>query len=163
MYKIEIPNHIIKASIDLALSKPIGSRGDFFHEVRSAFKKQMEDIFESNGLSVNPKGTLGHTNYLKHGTSVKWKPIVKCAGWNNDIEKELDLEFCSKYGHGNYSLSAINYIDRASASLPSLSSLSGTFSIGNILLLVENKDCDLDITLDDGVYSTGYAYHISKT
>ncbi|NJM11811.1 MAG: hypothetical protein HC889_07920 [Synechococcaceae cyanobacterium SM1_2_3] len=162
MYKIEIPTHIVESSIDLALSRPIGSRGDFFHEMRSAFKKHMEAIFELNGLSVNPKGTLGYTNYLKFGTSVRWNPIIKHTGWNNDIHQELDLEFCSRYGHDDYSLSAINYIDRTPASLPALSSLSDTFSIGNILLLVENKDFELEITLGDGVYSTGYAYHISK-
>ena len=162
MYKIEIPNHIVESSIDLALSRPVGSRGHFFHEIRSAFKQHMEEIFESNGLSVNPKGTLSYTNYLKHGTSVRWNPIIKHTGWNNDNQKELDLEFCARYGHDDYSLSAINYIDRTPASLPSLSSLSDTFSIGNILLLTENKDCELEITMDDGIYSTGYAYHISK-
>lgn len=162
MYKIEIPNHIVESSIDLALSRPSGSRGDFFHEIRSAFKKHMEQIFESNGLSVNPKGTLSYTNYLKNGKFVRWNPIIKHTGWNKDIQQELDLEFCSRYGHDDYSLSAVNYIDRTPASLPALSSLSNTFSIGNILLLVENKDCELEIALGDGVYSTGYAYHISK-
>jgi len=63
MYKIEIPTDIVESSIDLALSRPIESRGDFFHEIRAAFKKRMEEIFESNGLSVNAKGTLSYTNY----------------------------------------------------------------------------------------------------
>ena len=101
-------------------------------------------------------------SYLKQGVHRRWKPITKYTGWNNNIKKELDFDFCSKYGHDDYSLTAINYIDRTPASLPALSSLSGVFSIGNILLLVENKDCELEITLGDGIYSTGYTYHISK-
>ena len=52
--------------------------------------------------------------------------------------------------------------DGRPASLPALSSLSNVFSIGNILLLVKNQDCKLEITLGDGICSTGYAYHISK-
>lgn len=162
MYKIEIPTNIVENSIDLALSKPIELRGNFFHEIRAAFKKYLETIFESNGLQVNSNGTLGYTNYLKQGVQVWWNPIIKKTGWNNDIRQELDLEFCSRYGHDDYSLLAINYIDRTPASLPALSSLSDIFSIGNILLLVENKDCELEITLGDGIYSTGYSYHISK-
>lgn len=162
MYKIEIPTCIVENSVDLALSRASESRGDFFHEIRAAFKKNIEEIFESNGLPVNSMGTLGYINYLKQGVHRRWKPITKYTGWNNDIKQELDLDFCSKYGHDDYSLSAINYIDRTPASLPALSSLSGVFSIGNILLLVENRDCELEIKLCDGIYSTGYAYHISK-
>jgi len=162
MYKIEIPTHIIQDSINLALSRPIESRADFFHEIRAAFRKNMEAIFESNGLSINSKGILGYTNYLKQGVHSRWTPIIKYTGRNNDIKQELDLEFCSKYGHDDYCLSAINYIDRTPASLPALSSLSNVFSIGNILLLVKNQDCKLEITLGDGICSTGYAYHISK-
>ncbi|ODS23649.1 hypothetical protein AB835_07540 [Candidatus Endobugula sertula] len=161
-YEIEIPTNILEKSIDAALSRSAMSRGDFFHEIRAAFKNNMEAIFEANGLPVNCNESLGHTNYLKQGKSVRWSPIVKYTGWNNDIKKELDLEFCSKYGHDNYSLRAINYIDRSPASFPALSSLSDIFSIGNILLLVENKDCDVTLTLGDGIHATGYVHQISK-
>lgn len=161
-YKIEIPTRIVESSIDIALSRPVESRGNFFHEIRIAFKQQIEVIFELNGLQVNPIGKLGITNYLKLSKYVEWEPIIKYNGPNNDVQEVLNLEFCSRYGHDDYSLSAINYIDRMAASLPALFSLSNTFSIGNILLLVENKDCDIDVTLGDGLYSTGYAYHISK-
>lgn len=162
MYKIEIPTLIVESSVDLALSRAPESRGDFFHEIRAAFKKNMEKVFESNGLLVNPRGTLGFTNYLKQGVHRRWKPITKYTGWKKDIKQELDLAFCARYGHDDYSLWAINYLDKTPASLPALSSLSEVSSIGNILLLVENRDCELEITLGDGIFSTGYAHHISK-
>ena len=88
--------------------------------------------------------------------------IIKYTGWNNDIKQELYFDFCAKYGHDDYSLKAINYIDRTSTSTPALSSLSGVFSIGNILILVENKDCEVELSLEDGIHSTGYSYHITK-
>jgi hypothetical protein len=162
MYQIEIPTTIVENSINRALSRPAASRGDFFHEIRAAFKKNMEEIFRANGLMVNSSGTLGYTNYTKHGVQQRWEPIIKYTGWNNGIKEELDIDFCARYGHDDYSLIAINYIDRTQVSLPSLFSLSGVFSIGNILLLVENKDCGVELSLGDGIHSTGYAYHISK-
>jgi len=164
MYKIKIPNSIIEKSINRALVQPATSRGNFFHEVRIAFKKNMEEIFVNSGLMVNSSGTLGSTNYIKNGVKKRWNSgvIVKYTGWNNDIKQELDFDFCARYGHDDYSLSAINYIDRTPISIPALSSLSGVFSIGNILILVENKDCNVELSLEDGINSTGYSYHISK-
>ena len=111
---------------------------------------------------MNPYETLGSTRYLTQGVHHRWDPIVKWTGWNNHIRKDLDMEFCSQYGHDSYSLRAINYLDGARRILPALSSLSGVFSIGNILVLVENKNCELEITLGEGIGATGYAYHISK-
>ncbi|BAP55903.1 hypothetical protein THII_1606 [Thioploca ingrica] len=162
MYQIKIPTSIVESSIELALSRTATSRGDFFHEIRIAFKKNMEKIFMASGLMINSSGTLSHTSYLKQGVHQRWSSIVKYTGWNNDIKQELDFDFCAKYGHDDYSLIAINYLDRTSVLLPSLFSLSGVFSIGNILLLVENKDYKVELSLGDEIRSTGYAYHISK-
>ncbi len=164
MYQIKIPVNIIEKSINRALMQPVTSRGDFFHEIRVAFKQNMEKIFTDSGIAVNSSGTLGSINYIKNGVQKRWNSdsIIKYTGWDNDIKKELDFDFCAKYGHGDYSLKAINYIDRTSTSLPSLSSLSGVFSVGNILILVENKDLEIELSLGDGIHSTGYSYHISK-
>jgi hypothetical protein len=156
VYKIVIPVSIIEKSIDVALSKKYKIRGDFFHEIREAFKKNMEDIFESNGLIVNRTGKLSSAKYLEQGKHRQLGTIIKYIGWNKDIKIELDLEFCARYGHDDYSLEAIN------TSLPALSSLYGVFSIGNILLLVKNDDYEIEISLENGIYSTGYAYHVSK-
>jgi hypothetical protein len=89
IYKIEIPPDIVEKSVDLALSKKSDTRSNFFHEIRVAFKRNLEKIFESCGLPVNPVGTLGYTNYLKQGVHKKWKPITKYTGWKNYIKKEM--------------------------------------------------------------------------
>jgi hypothetical protein len=162
IYKIEIPTSIVESSVNRALSRPVSSRGDFFHEIRASFKKNLEEIFQVSGLIVNLSGTLGHTNYTKQGVHYQWDSIVKYTGWNNDIEQKLDFDFCCRYGHDDYSLSAINYTDRTPTSLPSLSSLYGVFSIGNILLLLENKDYQIELLLGDGIKSTGYSYNVSS-
>jgi len=162
LLKIEIPTSIIEKSVDLALSEPRVSRGDFFHEIRAAFKRSLGEIFASSGLGVKDNETLGYTNYLRQGTQLHWNPIVKFQGWNKEIRTKLDLEFCNKYGHDDYSLRAINYTDRVPANLPALTSLSGVFSLGNIVMLVENTNCELEVTLGDSVFAVGCAYHISK-
>jgi len=159
---INIPTKIVEKTFELAVSKPVHIRGNFFHEIRSAFKKQVENIFIANGIEVYSHSSLGYINYLKNGKIFKEKAIIKNTGCNK--REELDLEFCAKYGHDDYSLAAVNYIDRTLCALPSLYPFSqrGVFSIGNILILVENDDYDPELSFNKGINLTGYSYHISK-
>ena len=92
-------------------------------------------------------------------------PIVKYTGSKREIEKRLDLEFCAGYGHDDYSLKAINYLDRGLCELPSLLPFERVepFSLGNLLIPVENTDCDLRIEFGPGIHATGYSYDISNT
>jgi hypothetical protein len=162
IHHINIPTKIVEKTFELAVSKPVHIRGDFFHEIRLAFKKQLEDIFITNGIEVYSHNPPGQINYLKNGKIFKMKPITKHTGCNK--REELVLEFCAKYGHNDYSLTAVNYIDRTLCALPSLYpfSQSGLFSIGNILILVGNDDYDLELSFNKGINLTGYSYHISK-
>ncbi len=74
------------------------------------------------------------------------------------------MKFCAGYGHDNYSLQAINYLDRAYCELPSLLPFVKVknFSLGNILILVENRDYEIDIVFGKGLHATGYAHQISQ-
>jgi len=107
-------------------------------------------------------GTLGFTNYLNRATYKKYESIWRTTGWDNSIDVELDLEFCAKYGHDDYSLRALNYLDRTPSSLPALASLEGLATIGNILLLVENGNYEVDVVFGDGIRAIGYAYDVSS-
>ena len=160
-YKIVVPTCVVRRSIELALSRPAESRGDFFHEIRAAFKEIIATASISCGLEASSTETPRPVNYLSKGVHHRWQPIIKNTGRNGHVKCKLDLEFCSRYGHDDYSLTAINYLDRALTHLPALSSLPG-LSIGNIMIQVENKDCELEIELGQGISSTGYAYHISR-
>ena len=79
---------------------------------------------------------------MRDSRSIPGDSLIKLTGWKKDIKQELDMKFCAGYGHEDYSLTAINYIDRAYCELPSLLPFATAkeFSLGNILVLVQNGD-----------------------
>ena len=160
---VEIRTSLIKDAFSNALARSPMKRGNFFQDVRIEFKKQLENVFSSYGISTFPESTLGYTNYLRGSRCVSGKNLIKFTGWKNDIKQELDIQFCAKYGHEDYSFTAINYIDRAYCELPSLFPFTKVkdFSLGNILVFVQNGDYEIDVVLEEGLYATGYAHQIS--
>ncbi|MEW6262813.1 MAG: hypothetical protein AB1641_07020 [Thermodesulfobacteriota bacterium] len=163
-HTVEIPSTTIRDAFSISLVQPPVKRGNFFHDVRNAFKKQLESVFHAHGISTFPESTLGYTNYFRDSRSVSGSSLIKFTGWHNEIKKELDMKFCAGYGHDNYSLTAINYIDRAYCELPSLLPFVKIqdFSLGNILILVENGDYEIDVVFGKGLCATGYAHQISQ-
>ena len=162
-HTIEVPSSVIREAFNISLAQPQMKRGAFFHDVRNAFKKQLNSVFRAHGIVTFPESTLGYTNYLRDSRSVSGDSITKFTGWQNDIEQELDMKFCAGYGHDDYSLKAINYIDRAYCELPSLLPFITVkdFSLGNILILVQNGDYEIDVVLGKGLRAAGYAHQIS--
>jgi hypothetical protein len=90
--------------------------------------------------------------------------LVQFTGLHNDQRQEFDISFCARYGHDDYSLSAINYMQRAYCELPSIQPFIkiNNFSLGNVLVLVQNGDYEIEIELEKGLRATGYAHHISS-
>lgn len=162
-HTIEIPASIIRDAFNISLAQPPMKRGSFFHDVRNAFKKQLESVLSAYGIGTFPESTLGYTNYLQDSRSVSGNSLIKHTGWHNDIKQELDMKFCAGYGHEDYSLTAINYIDRAYCELPSLQPFVKVkdFSLGNILILVQNGDYEIDVVFGKGLRAAGYAHQIS--
>ncbi|MFO1434771.1 MAG: hypothetical protein U1F76_32600 [Candidatus Competibacteraceae bacterium] len=160
---VEIPKSIIKDTFSIASTQPPMKRGNFFRDVRNEFKKQLENIFNAQGIAVFSGSKLGYTNYLRGSRIISGDSLIKFTGWHNDIKQELDMEFCARYGHEDYSLTAINYIDRGYCELPSLLPFIKVkdFSIGNILVLVENNDYEIEIVFEKGLRAAGYTYQIS--
>jgi len=161
---VKIPTSIIGDAFRIALAQPPMEREHFFHDVRMAFKEQLESIFAADGIGTFPESTLGYTNYLRDSRSIPGDSLIKFTGWKKDIKQELDMRFCAGYGHEDYSLTAINYIDRAYCELPSLLPFATAkdFSLGNILVLVQNGDYEIDIVFEKGVRAAGYAHQISS-
>lgn len=162
-YTVEIPASIIKNSFYIALNQSPEKRGNFFSDVRIAFKRQIENILHTHGILTFPESTLGNTNYLRDSRQIPGCNLIKTTGFGNDIRKELDMRFCAGYGHDDYSLQAINYMDRVYHELPSLLPFIkiNNFSLGNILVLVDNGDYEIDLNFELGVHVTGYAHQIS--
>ena len=163
-HTVKIRASIIGDSFRIALAKPSTERGNLFHDVRLAFKEQLESIFFAHGIRTFPESTLGYTNYLRDSRSISGDSLIKLTGWKKDIKQELDMKFCVGYGHEDYSLTAINYIDRAYCELPSLLPFATVqdFSLGNILVLVQNGDYEIDIVFEKGIRAAGYAHQISS-
>lgn len=153
-YKIKFNNDIIQNTFKKALLFNTKARGDFFHDIRLSFKEEVEDLLIKQGIQVNKESFLGSTNLLS-GKVKEVNPI--------ELKKEkLDVVFCSKYGHDDYSLKAINWYSDYSE-LPSLLPFCKVkeFSIGNIAILVKNASYDIDIVTSDDIKLAGYSYHIT--
>lgn len=161
---IAIPSEVVTRSFGDACRAP-KPRGNFFHELRKAFKNNLADAFLAAGIQAFPKGTLSAAHYLREGIVLEMQPITKKGrGYEEDSVIDLDLVFCARYGHDDYSLYAINYLDKAYSHIPSPFPFRKVphFSIGNILLLVENGDYDVNLDLGNGLRAVGYSYEISK-
>ena len=160
---IKIPKDIVDKSFRIALSYPQKTRGNFFSDIRKAFKKEIEMIFEEQGILVNRNNSLGYTNFLKNKNFYDMDFITKFTGNREDISVTINADFCARYGHDDYSLQAINYIDREMTTLPSLLPFRevDNFSLGNIAILVENKNYQVALEIDEGIKLTGYTYDIS--
>lgn len=153
----------VETAFDSALSQPRLLRSDFFHELRKALKEQLGQAFSHQGLKARTDVEVAGANYLKSGKVFRLDPIVKRTGSKARSKEKLDLEFCARYGHDDYSLKAINYLDGGLCELPSLLPFERTepFSVGNVLIPVESTDCDLQIEFGSGIHATGYSYDIS--
>ncbi|GAB4360831.1 MAG: hypothetical protein Fur0042_30320 [Cyanophyceae cyanobacterium] len=160
-YKIVIPNDIVARSFDIALEYPKKTRGNFFNDIRKAFQEQVELVFESQGISVKSDTPLGDVNLIKNANFFELEPFKKFSGYKNDIPVEIDAKFCARYGHTDYSLEAINYLDRAFPSVEPFKKIKN-FSLGNIAILVGNQDYHVTLQTEEGIKLTGYTYNISK-
>jgi len=158
-YRIRINNRIVENSFLVALRQ----RGNFFHNLRLAFKQELEAIFQDHGLNIDSGSKLVSANLEKNTNFVEKKIVTKYTGYNNDIKVNIDANFCAKYGHEDYSIDALNYIDREFRDLPSLLPFKvvKNFFLGNILVLVENGNYTVSIDSEEGVNIVGYTFDIS--
>jgi hypothetical protein len=160
-YKIVIPSDIVAKSFDRASEYPKKRRGNFFHDIRQAFQEQVELVLESQGISVKSDTSLGDTDLIKNVDFFELEAVKKFSGYKNDIPVEIDSRFCARYGHSDSSLGAINYLNRAFPSVEPFKKIE-SFSLGNIAILVDNKDYHVTLETEEGIKLTGYTYSISK-
>jgi len=159
--KVFVDKDIIQRTFEKALLNEIEERGDLFQDVRRFFKKELEKIFIEHGVKVYRNVSLGNRANLISGKVVEKEPII-VKDWLTEEDKKLDVKFCSKFGHGDYSLTATNYWNDFHY-FPSLWAFfkNDEFSIGNISVLVENGGYDIEIILWEGIKIVGYSYHIT--
>ena len=157
IYEVEIPSEIVQETFSRALGNDAPSRAGFFTEIRRAFKREMEKALAGCGLEVSPHSTLSNAK-LKAGAVFELNPIVSKYG------ERLGIDFCARYGVDDYSLGAVNYIERGYCELPSLFPFVRVpgFSIGNVAIVVGNKDYGIRIARSSAVDIVGYSYEISS-
>ena len=161
--RIELPARIITTAVSEALSLQPARRKDFFKDFRVAVRSQIAQELRRQGIYASAEASISATNLLRGSRCVPCSNLKRRTGWENDIDVELDFEFCAKYGHDDYSLQAINYLDRGYAELPSVAPFlaSQEFSLGNLLVGVESGDYEIDIEFGDGLRVTGYCHQIT--
>lgn len=162
-YEVRIPFEAAARAFRDTLTLPRNERSDFFTDLRSEFRKQAQVHILAAGLPVRnlardpPKLT-------KSATIKALSPIKKMTGWNNEISVELDANFSARYGAGDYSLRALNYLDRSACELPSVRPFLEIpdFTLGNFVFDAPNEDCDINVVCDDGIELTGLAFEASR-
>ena len=150
-------------AVSKALSLRPARRKSFFQDFRLAVRHQIAQELGRQGVGASANVLISMTNLLRGSRCVPGSNLRRRTGWQNDIDVELDFEFCAKYGHEDYSLQAINYLDRGYTDLPSLLPFraSHEFSLGNLLLVVESGDYEIDIEFGEGLRVTGYCHQIT--
>lgn len=143
-------------AIGEALARPRAGRGNFFSELRNAFRRKLALRLEALGVAVLPELGIGPTNFRKAPAGVELGAMTRPYG-------RADLAFCQGYGHDDYSLTALAD-PRGSHLLPAVRTLQGSpsFCIGNILCGVANFPLELRVTLETGVDLVGYCHDASK-
>jgi len=154
--QILIPNPIIQRTFESALLPSSQKRSTLFSDLRTVFKKEFEQLLCECGIEVYGNSFLAATNLIG-SKSVELQPMIIYG-------ERHGIEFCSKYGHDDYSLEALNYTHPDYCKMPSLlpfAQING-FSIGNIAVLVANRDYEIEILTEGAVELVGYSYSISS-
>lgn len=161
--KIALSSSIISDAARQALSLLPARRKNFFHDFRFAVRQQIALELGKQGIRAFVDVSISSINLLRGSRSVPGISLNRRTGWDNDIDVELDYEFCATYGHEDYSLQAINYLDQGYEHLPSLLPFreDREFSLGNLLLVVESGDYEVDLEFGEGLHVAGYCHQIA--
>jgi len=156
-YRIQINSDIVGRVFEKALLADPKSRSNLFHDIRIAFKEEVERLLVKEGIQIYDESSLSYIS-RRSGKIIGLKSFI------NRFDVRIDVDFCAGYGHEDYSLGAINYAYSDYCELPSLLPFAAVdeFSIGNIAILVENDNYDIEIVADECIKLVGYSTDISS-
>lgn len=142
------------------------------------FKKVLSKINNKKNLYIEIRKEVSKSiakEFFKTGLEVKLVEEISCNIYMNPHELDLlpseyespylSLEFCSSYGVGPHTISALNYQHRDYLNVPSLATFGDveSFTIGNIGFLLNKSDFNIVIKQSKTVKIAGYTYNNSKS
>jgi hypothetical protein len=162
-YEVKIPFEAVVRAFKNTLDLPINKRSDFFTDIRSQFRSKIQECLLEVGFPMR-RGIKGPPRLTKSAKINPLSPMKKLAGWKNEIPIELDAKFAAIYGADDYSLRAMNYLDRSACELPSLHPFLEIpeFTLGNFTFDAPNEDCDISVVCDEGIELVGLATEVSN-
>lgn len=127
---------------------------NYYTNIRLAFRIELTKLLENYGIDVY-SFRVGQSRKLIDCKKVELEPII-----SNSVK--IDIDFCARYGHGDYSLEAINYLYSRIKEFPSLLPFHNinNFSIGNICLYIKSGGYDIEIPPFQNVKMVGYSSSI---
>ncbi len=130
----------------------VDKKTNFFKDLRKVYSSKVKDAILNSGIKRVEK--TEQINAKINNNPVQLNPIPSLY----DTEEFLDIDFCSGYGVGYYSLTAINYQNRTYTELPSLDTFlkCKNFSIGNFGFYVENGNYEIEIKTNCSIKLVGY-------
>ena len=108
--------HVHRAFIH-AMNLAPAKRTNFFSDIREALRDAFEEAMAEVGLQAakwDVRSNLSKSQAIDSGTPIRHRESA------DQQIASLDAEFCARYGSSDYSVSAINYLKRLDAKLPSL-------------------------------------------
>jgi hypothetical protein len=150
--KIQIGMNVLEPALRYALSDEAFQR-DFFSAFRFGISSQIEELLKEVGAAPSFQKRL--PSHFRPKTPLVSLQPIRIQG------EALDGEFCLRYGFGESSVSALNYLYKGAhqnSVLPFLE--SDSFTIGNFIFRVELGEYELNVDFGDGVIAAAYATDI---
>jgi hypothetical protein len=150
--RVQFGTSILERSLRYALSRE-ASRKSFHAAFRFGIRASLKELLIEAGVASGLKMPLPRS-FRPTRPAVALQPLV--------VEDQMiDAEFCLRYGFGDGSVTALNYLYRSPAQnsvLPFLE--SDSFSIGNFLFRLDLGENELALGFEDGVTAVGYMIEI---
>lgn len=151
--------HFPKSFIDEVIQKSIELNkncwANYYTNIRIAFKKELVRILEDLGITVLSM-PVGQNRKLLDCKKVELEPLTP-------HKEKLDIEFCVRYQHGDYSLDTVNYYQSYIDKFPSLLPFYQlkNYSIGNFCFYMNSGDYEINIPASQIVKMIGFSTNIS--
>ena len=156
---LSIPDDILLKAVIQTLNRDASPFGNIFESLRNSLRSLLAEEFAAQGLAVQQNQKPGIHKLKEMAVTLS---VNEFASKKERNEKKKNIDFAHGYGFDHYSLSALNYLNKETLSVPSLRGMLNDdgFSFGNFAFYVDNGDYSISLNTAS-IKIEGYAQDIS--